>query len=103
MGGSALGDVGYSTAVESFAVGFARPDRWSQGSQGSARTPWHAVSALRPAGELDGEVELALCGAIVQIWGCQRWERIGAGRTGCPECRRLSGLAREAATLSRAG
>jgi hypothetical protein len=89
--------------VESFAVGFARPDRWSRDGQGSARTPWHAVPALRPAGELDGEVESALCGAIVQIWGCQRWERIGAGRTGCPECRRLSGLAREAATLSRAG
>ena len=89
--------------MESFAVGFARPDRWSHTRQGSARTPWHAVPALRPAEELDGEVELSLCGAIVQIWGSQRWDRIGAGRTGCPECRRLSGPAWEVATLSRAG
>jgi hypothetical protein len=37
-------------------------------------------------------VELAVCGAIVQVWGSQQWERVGAGRTGCPECRRLSGL-----------
>ncbi|MGX5655760.1 hypothetical protein ACWKWC_13375 [Geodermatophilus nigrescens] len=89
--------------MESYAVGFARPDRWSQSSQGSARTPWHAVPALRPLRELDGEVELALCGAITQIWGGQQWSRVGAGRTGCAECRRLSGLAFEVAQLSRAG
>jgi hypothetical protein len=48
-------------------------------------------------------VEPALCGAIVQVRGRQTWERVGAGRTGCPECRRLSGPAWEVATLSRAG
>ncbi len=47
---------------------------------------WHAVEAHRPADELDGEVELALCGAIVQVWGSQQWERIKAGRA-CEECR----------------
>jgi hypothetical protein len=40
--------------------------------------------------ELDGEVELAVCGAIVQVWGRQDWERVGAGRTACAECRRLT-------------
>ncbi|MGY1782386.1 hypothetical protein [Geodermatophilus sp. SYSU D01036] len=89
--------------MDSLAVGFARPDRWKQGSPAAQRTPWHAVPSVRPAGERDGEVELALCGSIVQIWGHQRWERIGAGRTGCPDCRRLSGLAWEQVLLSRAG
>jgi hypothetical protein len=49
--------------------------------------PWHAVEAHRPADELDGEVELALCGAIVQVWGSQQWERVRAGRATCEECR----------------
>jgi hypothetical protein len=88
--------------VESYAVGFARPDRWSRGTPAGEHTPWHAVEAHRPAAELDGEVELALCGAIVQVWGSQVWARIGSGRTGCPECRRLSGLP-QPAQLSRAG
>jgi hypothetical protein len=51
------------------------------------------VEAHRPADELDGEVELAVCGAIVQIWGSQRWERVGAGRTACAECRRITAVA----------
>ena len=88
--------------VESYAVGFARPDRWSRGRPAEQHTPWHAVESHRPPAELDGEVELALCGAIVQVRGSQRWERIGVGRTGCAECRRLSGLALPA-PLSRAG
>jgi hypothetical protein len=49
---------------------------------------WHAVEAHRPTDELDGEVELAVCGAIVQVWGSQRWDRVGAGRSACEECRR---------------
>jgi hypothetical protein len=48
---------------------------------------WHAVEAHRPAEELDGEVELAVCGAIVQVWGAQQWDRVSAGRATCPECR----------------
>ena len=47
---------------------------------------WHAVEAHRPADELDGEVELAVCGAIVQVWGAQRWERVSSGRSACAEC-----------------
>jgi hypothetical protein len=88
--------------VESYAVGFARPDRWSRSRPAEEHTPWHAVESHRPAAELDGEVELALCGAIVQVWGNQVWERVGAGRTGCARCRRLSGLAEQIA-FRRAG
>lgn len=86
MGGSALGHL---HGVESYAVGFARPDRWSWHGT-SDQTPWHAVAADRPPRDLDGVVELAVCGAIVQIWGSQRWERMGAGRTACPACVRLT-------------
>jgi hypothetical protein len=80
---------GTGSDVETYAVGFARPDRWSQPGT-DASCPWHAVAAHRPAEELDGEVELALCGAIVQVWGSQLWSRVGAGRTACPSCRRLT-------------
>ena len=52
--------------------------------------PWHAVEAHRPPSELDGEIELAVCGAIVQVWGSQEWSRVGAGRTACPECVRIT-------------
>jgi hypothetical protein len=76
--------------VNLYAVGFARPDRWSRGMPAGARYPWHAVEAHRPPAELDGEVELAACGAIVQVWGSQAWERVGAGRTACPECVRIT-------------
>jgi hypothetical protein len=48
------------------------------------------VEAHRPPSELDGEVELAVCGAIVQVWGSQQWGRVGVGRTACPECRELT-------------
>ncbi|SEP23831.1 hypothetical protein [Trujillonella endophytica] len=72
-----------------YAVGFARPDRWSWNGT-SEQTPWHAVSADRPPRDLDGVVDLAVCGAIVQVWGSQRWERMGTGRTACPECVRLT-------------
>ena len=75
--------------METYAVGFARPDRWSQPGADEAH-PWHAVAAHRPAEELDGEVELALCGAIVQVWGSQEWSRVGGGRTACAECLRLT-------------
>ena len=51
---------------------------------------WHAVEAHRPTEELDGEVELAVCGAIVQVWGTQQWGRVGAGRASCAECRQLT-------------
>ena len=73
-----------------YAVGFARPDRWRQADWVDAARPWHAVEALRPPAELDGEVELAVCGAIVQVWGRQEWDRLAAGRTVCAECLRLT-------------
>jgi hypothetical protein len=78
--------------VNSYAVGFARPDRWSRGRPAGDVHPWHAVEAHRPPAELDGEVELAVCGAIVQVWGSQQWERVGVGRTACPECVRISAV-----------
>jgi hypothetical protein len=87
---------GTGNSVETYAVGFARPDRWSQPGT-DASFPWHAVAAHRPAEELDGEVELALCGAIVQVWGSQKWSRVGAGRTACPSCSRLISAAEEPA------
>ena len=73
-----------------YAVGFARPDRWRQAAWVDAARPWHAVEAIRPPAELDGEVELAVCGAIVQVWGRQEWDRLTAGRTVCAECLRLT-------------
>jgi hypothetical protein len=72
------------------AVGYARPDTWRQAPWVDAARPWHAVEAIRPAAELDGEVELAVCGAIVQVWGRQDWDRLAAGRTACDECVRLT-------------
>lgn len=80
--------------MEIYAVGFARPDRWSREDPGGQSYPWHAVEAHRPAAELDGEVELAVCGAIVQVWGSQKWTRVGAGRTACPECQRVTAVLR---------
>ena len=85
-------DAGHTYDVDSYAVGFARPDRWSRAHPDVAVRPWHAVEAHRPAAELDGEVELAVCGAIVQVWGSQKWVRVGAGRTACPECQRISAV-----------
>jgi hypothetical protein len=76
--------------VSAYAVGFARPDRRAWAQPAEQPMSWHAVEAHRPADELDGEVELAVCGAIVQVWGSQQWERVGEGRTGCAECRRLT-------------
>jgi len=82
--------VGHSTIVDSYAVGFARPDRWLRGRPAEHSYPWHAVEAHRPPAELDGEVELAACGAIVQVWGSQKWERVAAGRSACPDCLRIT-------------
>jgi hypothetical protein len=73
-----------------YAVGFARPDTWRQAPWVDAARPWHAVEAIRPPAELDGEVELAVCGAIVQVWGRQDWDKLAAGRGGCAECLRLT-------------
>jgi hypothetical protein len=78
---------GTADDVSAYAVGFARPDRRSWAQQAEQPGSWHAVEAHRPTDELDGEVELAVCGAIVQVWGSQRWDRIRAGRNTCPECR----------------
>jgi len=85
---------GHDRVVESYAVGFARPDRWSRERPAEQATPWHAVEAHRPPSELDGEVELAVCGAIVQVWGSQEWQRVGAGRTACAECRARTAVQR---------
>ncbi len=91
-------DRGNKTGVNEYAVGFARPDRWSRAHPTVEVHPWHAVEAHRPAAELDGEVELAVCGAIVQVWGSQRWERVGAGRTACEDCRRITAAAQHLTT-----
>jgi hypothetical protein len=80
--------------VDSYAVGFARPDRWSRTRPAGHSRPWHAVEAHRPPAELDGEVELAVCGAIVQVWGSQKWEHVGCGRTACPDCRSITAVAK---------
>ena len=84
--------------MSAYAVGFSRPDRRSWAQPADQATSWHAVEAHRPADELDGEVELAVCGAIVQIWGSQSWDRVGAGRSACAECRQ-----RTAPALRHAG
>jgi hypothetical protein len=84
--------------VNTYAVGFARPDRWSPDRPAPQIHPWHAVEAHRSPSELDGEVELAVCGAIVQVWGSQKWERVGAGRTACPECARISAVTKPLTT-----
>ena len=78
--------------MNEYAVGFARPDRWSRAHPTGEVHPWHAVEAHRPAAELDGEVELAGCGAIGQVWGAQQWARGGAGRTACPDCQRITAV-----------
>jgi hypothetical protein len=83
---------GTESDVEKYAVGFARPDRWVQPGPADDARPWHAVEAHRPLAELDGEVELAVCGAIVQVWGRQDWNRVGVGRTACGECQRLTAV-----------
>ncbi|TKJ25728.1 hypothetical protein [Blastococcus sp. CCUG 61487] len=80
--------------MDTYAVGFSRPDRRSTGGDAELQYPWHAVEAHRAPAELDGEIELAVCGAIVQVWGSQRWARVGAGRTACPECARLTAVSR---------
>jgi hypothetical protein len=87
-------EVGHSFLVDTYAVGFARPDRWSRGRPAEHSCPWHAVEAHRPPAELDGEVELAVCGAIVQVWGSQKWEHVGCGRTACPDCRSITAVAK---------
>ena len=87
-------EAGHNRIVQSYAVGFARPDRWSPGRPTEQSRPWHAVEAHRPPTELDGEVELAVCGAIVQVWGAQDWRRVGVGRTACLECRELTSVVR---------
>jgi hypothetical protein len=79
-------------------VGFARPDRWSSGRPAERSCPWHAVEARRPPTELDGEVELAVCGAIVQVWGSQKWARVGVGRTACPDCARRTAVGKTLTT-----
>jgi hypothetical protein len=79
--------------VDSYAVGFARPDRWSA-ARPEHTYPWHAVESCSPPAELDGEVELAVCGAIVQVWGSQKWARVGAGRTACPQCVKTTSVRR---------
>ena len=86
--------------VDTYAVGFARPDRWSSGESSDQENPWHAVEAHRLPAELGAEIELAACGAIVQVWGSQKWERVGTGRTACPDCRRMTAVGQP---LTRAG
>ena len=78
--------------MNDYAVGFARPERWSRAHPCVPVHPWHSVEAHRAAAELDGEVELAVCGAIVQVWGSQTWTRVGVGRIPCPDCRRISAV-----------
>jgi hypothetical protein len=84
--------------MASYAVGFARPDRWAWGRQTGPAHPWHAVEAHRLPAELDGEIELAVCGAIVQVWGSQQWTRVGVGRTACPDCQRITAVTKPLTT-----
>lgn len=84
--------------MDTYAVGFARPDRWSSGQQAEHGHPWHAVEAHRLPAELDGEIELAVCGAIVQVWGSQKWTRVGIGRTACPDCQRITAVTQPLST-----
>jgi hypothetical protein len=91
---------GTRNSVECYAVGFARPDRWSPDRPTEQSRPWHAIEAHRAPAELDGDVESAVCGAIVQVWGSQKWPRVGSGRTACPECQRLTSVGKP---LSHAG
>ena len=78
---------------DSYAGGYARPERRTSGRPAQQSYPWHAVEAHRLPAELDGEVELAVCGAIVQVSGSQQWERVGTGRAACPECVRVTAAA----------
>ena len=73
-------------------MGIARPDPWAPGQHAEPERPWHAVEAHRLPVELDGEIELAVCGAIVQVRGSQKWDRVGTGRTACPVCRQLTAV-----------
>jgi hypothetical protein len=77
---------GTRSPVSAYAVGFARPDRQSWAQPADQAVSWHAVEAHRPPDELDGEVELAVCGAIVQVWGSQQWDRVRSGRSVCAQC-----------------
>ena len=66
-------------AVSAYAVGFARPDRQSWAQPAEQAMSWHVVESHRPADELDGEVELAVCGAISRGVGLAA---LGAGELG---------------------
>lgn len=83
---------------ERYAVGFARPDRGSSHRPADESRPWHAVAARRDPRDMDGEVAVAVCGCVVQVWGSQRWERVGALRTACPRCRELAPAGRSLAS-----
>jgi hypothetical protein len=37
----------------------------------------------------------------VQVWGTQKWERVGAGRTACPECQRVTAVTRPLSSSGR--
>jgi hypothetical protein len=78
--------------MDRYAVGFTRPDRSSWGPEALPARPWHAVEARRPPTELDGEIELAVCGAVVQVWGSQKWTRVGVGHTACADCQRRTAV-----------
>ena len=45
--------MGTEQDVEFYAVGFARPDRWSRERPAGHSRPWHAVEAHRPPSDLD--------------------------------------------------
>ena len=68
------------------------------GQAGGAHPAVARRGAAPAPAELDGEVELAVCGAIVQVWGSQKWERVGAGRTACPECQRITAVVKPLTT-----
>jgi hypothetical protein len=50
------------------------------------------VASPRSPAELDGEVALAVCGAMVEVWGSQKWTRLGVRRTACPDCQRITAV-----------
>ena len=58
-------------------------------AHGSTAALWHAVELHRPAAEIDGACELAVCGSLARVSPEDSWPRTGADV--CPSCTALAG------------
>ena len=58
-------------------------------AHGSTAALWHAVELHRPATEIDGVCELAVCGSLARVSPDGSWPRTGADV--CPACAVLAG------------